>query len=132
MSKKRRTWDQLSDKERAKVLAIQAEHRKPEAKAREKADREAVEREFPPANRNCELPMDDVMKIVARPMDELRRTREEQGLSLSDLSERTGMDRAMISRLETGKVTNPTLTTLQRYAHALGKRVVLALEDEPA
>jgi ribosome-binding protein aMBF1 (putative translation factor) len=132
MSKKRRTWDQLSDNERSEVQAIRAAHQTPAARAREKADREAVEREFPPAIRDFEVPTEDVMRTLARSLEELRRTREEQGLSLSDVSERTGMDRAMISRLETGKVTNPTVSTLQRYARALGKRMVLVLEDEPA
>ena len=60
----------------------------------------------------------------------LRAIREQQGLSISDQAERTGMDRAMISRLETGQVDNPTISTMSRYARALGKRVVVSLVDE--
>lgn len=41
------------------------------------------------------------------------------------MAERTGMDRAMISRLENGQIDNPTLATVGRYAKALGKRVVV-------
>jgi transcriptional regulator with XRE-family HTH domain len=59
----------------------------------------------------------------------LQALREQQGRSLSDLAERTGMDRAMISRLENGQVDNPTIATVSRYAKALGKRVVVSLMD---
>lgn len=59
----------------------------------------------------------------------LKALREQQGLSLSDLAERTGMDRAMISRLENGQIDNPTIATVSRYAKALGKRVVVSLVD---
>src|ERR1700730_9917239 len=37
----------------------------------------------------------------------LKTLREQQGLSISDLAERTGMDRAMISPLESGQIDNP-------------------------
>ena len=60
----------------------------------------------------------------------LRKAREAAGLSLADVAERTGMDKAFVSRLETGK-GNPTIETLARYAAALGKRVVFGMEDEP-
>ena len=43
----------------------------------------------------------------------LRREREQQGLSLTDIADRTGIDRATISKLETGKIANPTISTLQ-------------------
>ena len=59
----------------------------------------------------------------------LKNLREQQGLSISDVADRTGMDRAMISRLENGRVDNPTIGTMSRYANALGKRVVVSLVD---
>jgi ribosome-binding protein aMBF1 (putative translation factor) len=59
----------------------------------------------------------------------LKALREQQGLSISNLAERTGMDRAMISRLENGQIDNPTIATVSRYAKALGKRVVVSLVD---
>src|ERR1700730_17676128 len=37
----------------------------------------------------------------------LKALREQHGLSITDLAERTGMDRAMISRLESGQIDNP-------------------------
>ena len=58
----------------------------------------------------------------------LRKAREAANLSLADVAERTGMDKAALSRLETGQ-GNPTIDTLARYAAALGKRVVFGVEE---
>ncbi len=62
----------------------------------------------------------------------LRAERERQGLSLDDLAERTGFDRAAIHKLEIGVNTNPTLTTLTRYAGALGARIEWYLKTTAA
>ena len=59
----------------------------------------------------------------------LRVLREQQGLSIADLSQRTGMDEALVSRLENGHVDNLTIVTMTRYAKALGKKVVVGLVD---
>jgi DNA-binding XRE family transcriptional regulator len=64
-------------------------------------------------------------------MVRLRGVREQLGLSLTDLSERTGLTRAAISRLENGWNLNPTLETLFRYTEALGVGLKFAV-DEPA
>ena len=56
------------------------------------------------------------------------RERERQGLSLTDMAELTGIDRATISKLETGKIANPTIGTLRTYAKALGRRLAWTLE----
>jgi predicted transcriptional regulator len=50
----------------------------------------------------------------------LKRHREQRGLSLADVSARSGMDRSAVSRLENGIYVNPTLDTLYRYAEAIG------------
>ena len=62
-------------------------------------------------------------------VEQLKIAREAQGLSLADLTERTGMDRSAISKLETGQRANPTIDTLVRYAEAVGKRLVVSLAD---
>ena len=62
-------------------------------------------------------------------LKQLRVAREEKGLSLSDLTEITGMDRSALSKLETGRRPNPTVETLVRYADAVGKRLVVSLVD---
>ena len=66
---------------------------------------------------------------LRRPFAALKALREQQGLSITDLAERTGMDRAMISRLENGQIENPNLATMARYAKALGKKVVVTLVE---
>jgi transcriptional regulator with XRE-family HTH domain len=60
---------------------------------------------------------------VADLAKQLKAAREERGLSLSDMTELTGMDRSSLSRLETGQRANPTVETLARYARAVGKRL---------
>ena len=57
----------------------------------------------------------------------LKKHRESQGLSLADVSGRSGMDRAAISRLENGVYLNPTLDTLYRYAAAIGAEIGFTL-----
>jgi transcriptional regulator with XRE-family HTH domain len=51
-------------------------------------------------------------------------------LSLSDIEERTGIGRPNLSRLENEAEANPTVTTLTRYAEALGKRLMIVLADQ--
>jgi DNA-binding phage protein len=58
----------------------------------------------------------------------LRAERERQGLSLTEVAERTGIDRAAIHKLEIGLNKNPTCATLARYAEALGVRIKWNLE----
>ena len=58
----------------------------------------------------------------------LKAERQAQGLSLSDVEEKTGIGRAALSRLENKSETNPTVATLTRYAEALGKRLVVKFE----
>jgi transcriptional regulator with XRE-family HTH domain len=55
------------------------------------------------------------------------RNREAAGLSLADISERTGMDKAVLSKMENGRHGIPTLASLARYAQALGRQLALSL-----
>lgn len=54
---------------------------------------------------------------------ELKNAREAKDLSLSELSQLTGIHPTAISRLENGRISNPTWETLHRIALALGKRI---------
>ncbi len=54
------------------------------------------------------------------------KAREEMGISQEQLSKLTGIDQAVISKLETGK-RKPTLKMLQRLAHGLGKIVQIEI-----
>ncbi|MGH7222080.1 MAG: helix-turn-helix domain-containing protein [Gemmataceae bacterium] len=69
---------------------------------------------------------------LAAMVESLRRERQRQGLSLGDTAKRSGIDKAALSRLESGENVNPTWNTLSRYATALGKEIGLALRDAPA
>jgi ribosome-binding protein aMBF1 (putative translation factor) len=51
---------------------------------------------------------------------QLKEARELAGLTLADISSRTGMAVEYLSRLETGAQTNPTWKTLATYASAVG------------
>jgi DNA-binding XRE family transcriptional regulator len=64
---------------------------------------------------------------------QLRALRESRGWSLTDLSERTGLTRPAISRLENGYNLNPTLETLFRYLEpfGVGLKFVLAELAQP-
>jgi transcriptional regulator with XRE-family HTH domain len=62
----------------------------------------------------------------------LREVRERMGLSLTDLTERTGLTRAAISGLENGWNLNPTLETLYRYTEALGVGLKFAVDESAA
>jgi predicted transcriptional regulator len=64
-------------------------------------------------------------KAVVAIVTQLRAARDAQGLSLADVKERTGIDRAALSRLENGIRENPSLETIVRYADALGCKLVL-------
>lgn len=63
-------------------------------------------------------------------LNALRAEREKQGLSLADINQRSGIDRAALSRLENNEDANPTLATLERYAEAVGKQMIVLLSDQ--
>jgi hypothetical protein len=62
-------------------------------------------------------------------MAEIRRVREAKGLSLSEVSRRSGLSLSVLSRLESGKNARPTVRTLARHAGAVGLEVDLILRE---
>lgn len=100
----------------------------PEEAAKYRAVREKVAQELPElVARHHErmASLDNLQDLLG----ELKAAREAKGLSLSEVTELTGMDPSAISKLETGQRANPTVETLVRYARAVGKRVVVSLTD---
>jgi DNA-binding XRE family transcriptional regulator len=100
----------------------------PEEAAEYREVRERVTEELPELmERHHErlAALDDLAGLV----QQLKAAREEKGLSLSDLTRLTGMDRSALSKLETGQRLNPTVETLVRYADAVGKRLVVSLAN---
>jgi hypothetical protein len=96
-----------------------------------------IEQKFPPGK--AAAPPDDpsLPSTLGEYFDlrwlaaELRKVREAQGLSLADIQERTEIDRAALSRIETGQNLNPTIGigTLALYACALGQRIEWELTE---
>jgi DNA-binding phage protein len=66
---------------------------------------------------------------LARAAELLKAERTKQGLSLTDIEGRTGIHRAALCRLENLVEANPKIATLERIAQALGKRLIVGLED---
>ena len=100
----------------------------PAEAAKYKAIREQVSAELPELiarHHQRTAALDDLGELFGQ----LKAARETRGLSLSDLTEITGMDRSALSKLETGQRANPTVETLVRYAEAVGKRLVVTLAD---
>jgi DNA-binding XRE family transcriptional regulator len=103
---------------------------KPKQTAEERAEEEAVRRQHA-ANRVRQLPASAInqqnfaalLTLLAR----FKALRESQGLTLAEVAERMGIDAPALSRLETGKVLNPTLATLHKWGEALGQKLEVDL-----
>jgi DNA-binding XRE family transcriptional regulator len=111
----------LSPQQQAAIEAIRDRSRKERPGPDELIDRGEID-ELVPQAQYIEL-----RALMVR----LRDVRERMGLSLTDLSERTGLTRAAISRLENGWNLNPTLETLYRYTEALGVGLKFAVDELP-
>ena len=59
-----------------------------------------------------------MLRLVAQ----FKAVRESQGLTPAEVAERMGIDPPALSRLETGKMLNPTLATLHKCAEAIGQK----------
>ena len=66
-----------------------------------------------------------ILGLVAR----FKAARENQGLTLAEVANRMGIDAPVLSRLETGKMLNPTLATLHKWAEALGQKLEVDLSS---
>ena len=99
---------------------------KPKRTALERAEEEAVRRQHAanpihqrPARVINRQSFAAILSLVAR----FKAVRESQGLTLAEVAERMEIDPPALSRLETGKMLNPTLTTLHKWAEALGQKL---------
>src|SRR5438477_4169546 len=122
--------DGLRRSEEAKTMKRIIRNRRltPEEAAKYKAIREQIAEELPDLiarHHERMATLDQTQELLKQ----LKAAREAKGLSLSDLTEITGMDRSALSKLETGQRANPTVETLVRYAEAVGKRVIVSLAD---
>jgi transcriptional regulator with XRE-family HTH domain len=119
--------ESLTPEQRARAEAFIAktqtpEYREEEARVR---DMESKGRKKRPPSEMTAAPDDPATRKF---LMALRQERERRGLSLGDVAERSGIDKAALSRLENGQVPNPTVNTLARYVRALGKQLILGME----
>jgi transcriptional regulator with XRE-family HTH domain len=57
----------------------------------------------------------------------LKAARLQQGLSLTEVGERSGIGKANLSRLENDASPNPTWDTIIRYAESVGRKLEVNL-----
>lgn len=112
-------------------------HRTAKETAKLRTDRERYQREKPSPDQLLAegghrefVPLGELM-FIHQVMASLKKERERQGLTLVDVSKRSGIDQGALSKLETGGNANPTLETLYRVACALGKVIACVLQDAP-
>jgi len=118
----RKRYEALSPEGKAALARVRAENRTPEKRAELARVRELVEQEFPPLRPPAEVAAtaDEPDEALSGLLATLKMERERQGLSLNDVCKRTGYSLSTVSRLELGKVPNPTYGTLRTIARALG------------
>jgi len=100
----------------------------PDEAAKNAAIRSQIQAELPELIARHHARLAQREEYLRAVLAQLRASREELGLSLAD-TEKTGMDRSALSKLETGLRENPTVDTLARYAEAVGKKLVMSLVD---
>jgi DNA-binding XRE family transcriptional regulator len=103
---------------------------KPQRTAEQRAEEEAIRRQHMtkpirqrPAGAIDRGSFAAILGLLAR----FKAARESQGLTLAEVAERMGIDPPALSRLETGKMLNPTLATLHKWAEALGQKLDIEL-----
>src|SRR5437660_11080431 len=105
---------------------------KPKRTAEQRADEEGIRRQHA-ANPLRHQPASAVNRQSFGATRSLRArfkaARESQGLTLAEVAERMGIDAPALSRLETGKMLNPTLATLHKWAEALGQKLDVDLSS---
>ena len=99
---------------------------KPKRTAEQRAEEEAIRRQHAakpirqrPAGAINQRDFAAILTLLAR----FKAVRESQGLTLADVAERMGIDPPALSRLEAGKMLNPTVATLHKWAEALGQKL---------
>jgi DNA-binding XRE family transcriptional regulator len=105
---------------------------KPERTAEQRAEEQAIRREHGanpirerPAGAINQQSFAAILSLLAK----FKALRENLGLTLAEVAERMGIDAPALSRLETGKMLNPTLGTLHKWAEALRQKLDVDLKE---
>lgn len=102
----------------------------PERTAEQRAEEEAIRRRHaarPIRQRPAGTIDQQSFGAILSLFGQFKAVRESQGLTLAEVAERMEIDPPALSRLETGKVLNPTLATLHKWAGALGRELKVEL-----
>ena len=105
---------------------------KPKRTAEQRAEEEAIRRQHaatPIRERPTGTVNQQSFAAILRLLSRFKAVRESQGLTLAEVAQRMGMDAPALSRLETGKMLNPTLATLHKWAEALGQKLDVELSS---
>jgi DNA-binding phage protein len=103
-----------------------------EEQERHRRIREQIHEELPDITQRAKQKLAEAMQhgiAIQHTMAVLKAERRKKGLSLSEMKERTGIERSTLSRLENNADANPTVNTLTRYADAVGKKMFIVLAD---
>jgi DNA-binding XRE family transcriptional regulator len=98
--------------------------------ARYQRVREQIAAELPDIRRRAQAAKPRI--LLKHVLGNLRQERQRLGLSLADVNVRSGIDRGTLSKLENDADPNVTMNTLIRYAEALGKIILVQLDDATA
>lgn len=102
----------------------------PEEAARHAVVRQQIETELPAIKQVGREKLVEAMQRgveLEHTVALLKAERIRQGLSLSDINQRSGIEKSTLSRLENNEEANPTIGTLTRYASAIGVKLTVAL-----
>ncbi|MBI2803475.1 MAG: helix-turn-helix transcriptional regulator [Planctomycetes bacterium] len=106
---------------------------KPIRSAEQKAQEEAIRRQHavtplrgPPVGVLDQDGFAAILGILAK----FKAARENQGLTVSEVATRMGIEAPALVAMETGKMLNPTLATLCRWAEALGRKLDVDLRAD--
>lgn len=103
---------------------------KPERSPSQRAEEEAIHRSHA-ANPIRQRPAGTVdqrsLSAILGLLAQFKSLRESRGLTLAEVAQKMEIDPPALSRLETGKVLNPTLGTLHKWASALGQELIIEL-----
>ncbi|HLN32834.1 MAG TPA: helix-turn-helix transcriptional regulator [Gemmataceae bacterium] len=106
---------------------------KPKRTPEQRAEEEAIRRQHagqPVRQRPAGTIHHQSFAAILSLLAQFKTARENLGMTLADVSKRMGIDAPALSRLEAGKMLNPTVATLFKWAEALGQTLKLDLSRE--
>src|SRR5690349_10223618 len=99
---------------------------KPIRSAEQRAEEEAIRRQhssapirIAPAGAIGQASFAAILGLIAK----LKAARESQALTVDEVAARMGIDVAVLASMEGGKMLNPPLATLCKWAESLGQRL---------